>query len=216
MKIVMKRILPLAVAVWFGAFPLLAQQRIATVDLQKVFDKYWRREQAALALKDREQSLDKDIKGLKDDMDKIEADYHKLDDAAQDQAVTPEERAKRKALADTKLLELKTAQNTLRTAAANAHDQLLTQQKRLFDSIFSEIDAAIKAKAKDKGYALVLNTSAPSSGMISSVLYSNGENDLTDAILTQLNAGAPTPSGGPDSGKPAATTQAPKLEDKAH
>ena len=36
------------------------------------------------------------------------------------------------------------------------------------------------------------------------VVYSSGENDLTDAVLEQLNAGAPI-----DMTKPAATTTAP-------
>jgi outer membrane protein len=206
MKMIIKRILPLVLIAWLGALPVLAQPRIATVDLQKVFDKYWRREEAQLALKDREQTFEKEIKSLRDDMEKVAADYDKLRDSAQDQSVTPEERAKRKALADTKLLELKTADNTLRTTASNAQEQIMSQRKRLTDSIFTEINATIKAKAKASGYTLVLNTAAPSPGMVPSVLYSNGDNDMTDAILAQLNAGAPPRTTGSD---------APKSDDKS-
>ena len=202
MKIIIKRILPLVLVAWLGALPVFAQPRIATVDVQKVFEKYWRREQAQAALKDRGQTFDKEIKNLQDDLEKLGADFEKLREASNDQSVTKEERDKRKALADNKLLEIKTAQNTLKTTAENARDQIMSQQKRLYDSIFEQITTAIKAKAKSSGYTLVLNTAPPSPGMVPSVLYTNGDSDLTDAILAQLNAGAPPPVADPDANKP--------------
>ncbi len=199
----LKRILPLLAAGWLGALPALAQPRIATVDFQKVFEKYWRREQAAAALKDRELSFEKDIKGLRDDMEKMGTEYDKLREAANDQVVTKEERDKRKVLADNKLLELKTADNTLRTQTANAQDQLNSQKKRLYESILREIADAVKAKAKSGGYTLVLNTSSPGAGPLldSPVLYTNGENDMTDVVIAQLNAGAPLATPGSDGQK---------------
>ena len=207
----LKQILPLLVAGWLGlgALPALAQPRIATVDFQKVFEKYWRREQAAAALKDREATFEKEIKGMRDDMEKMATDYEKLREAANDQIVTKEERDKRKTVAENKLLELKTADNTLRTADANARDQLASQQKRLYESIVGEIAEAVKAKAKAGGYTLVLNTSSPSAGIALTVpvIYTNGENDLTDTVLAQINAAAP----------PAApTSENPKAVDKTN
>ena len=201
----LKRILPLLVAGWLGALPALAQPRIATVDFQKVFEKYWRREQAAAALKDRETTFEKEIKGMRDDLEKMAIEYEKLREAANDQVVTKEERDKRKALAESKLLELKTGENTLRTADANAGDQLASQRKRLYESIVGEIADAVKAKAKAGGFTMVLNSSPPAPGMAlaAPVLYTNGENDLTDAIIAQINAGAPPPTDGQKAGEKA-------------
>ncbi len=66
------------------------------------------------------------------------------------------------------------------------------------DSIVEEIRITVNGKAKAAGYALVFDTLAESANGTPVVLYSNNENDLTEAILSQLNAGAPaeTPQDG--------------------
>ena len=171
--------------------PALAQTRIGTIDLQKVFDNYWRRKQAEAALKERGIAMDKELKGFVDDYNKTKEDYTKLMTASQDQSKTQEERDKAKTSAESKLLELKTSENTIRTYEENAKDQLDSQKKRMRDSLLQDIQGAINAKAKSSGYTLVLDTSAQSFNQTPVVLYNTGDNDMTDMILKQLNAGAP-------------------------
>src|ERR1700679_2301868 len=105
MKFISKRIcagLLLAGLLATSAVPALAQTRaaqvntIATIDLRKVFENYWKRQQAEAALKDRGASLDKELKGFMDDYKKTQEEYNKLLASASDQSVTPEERDKRK------------------------------------------------------------------------------------------------------------------------
>jgi hypothetical protein len=57
------------------------------------------------------------------------------------------------------------------------------------DNILSEIKAAVTAQAKVAGYSLVIDAAAETANATTAVIYSNGENDLTDAVLKQLNAG---------------------------
>ncbi|HWY76732.1 MAG TPA: hypothetical protein VN281_14010, partial [Verrucomicrobiae bacterium] len=45
----------------FVALPAAAQPRIATIDLKKVFDNYYKRVQADAAIKEREADLDKEF-----------------------------------------------------------------------------------------------------------------------------------------------------------
>ena len=59
------------------------------------------------------------------------------------------------------------------------------------DSILEEIRTTVNGKAKAAGYALVFDTAAESANNTPIVLYSNNENDITEAVLSQLNAGAP-------------------------
>jgi len=68
---------------------------------------------------------------------------------------------------------------------------LSEQSQRMRDNILSEIKAAVTAQAKAAGYSLVIDAAAESANATTAVVYSNGENDLTDAVLKQLNAGAP-------------------------
>jgi len=176
------------------ALPAMGQNRLATIDLRKVFDNYWKRQQAESALKERGAAMDKELKGMMDDYNKTKEDYGKLLESANDQAVTAEERDKRKRAAETKLLDLKTSENTIRTYEDNAREQLDAQKKRMRDSILEEIRSAINAKAKVAGYTLVVDTASESFNQTPIILYTNGENDLTDAILTQLNAASPPPA----------------------
>ena len=58
--------------------PVWAQNRIATVDLRKIFDNYWKTKQADAALKDRGADLEKDHKTMLDDWKKAKDDYQTL------------------------------------------------------------------------------------------------------------------------------------------
>jgi outer membrane protein len=194
------------------AMPALAQSRIGTIDLQKVFDNYWRRKQAEAALKERGSAMDKELKGFVDDYNKTKEDYTKLMTASQDQSKTQEERDKAKTAAESKLLELKTSENTIRTYEENAKDQLDSQKKRMRDSLLQDIQGAVNAKAKANGYTLVIDTSAESFNQTPVVLYNTGENDMTDMILKQLNAGAPAEAAKDD--KPDTKTDDKKGEKK--
>ncbi|MDB6112831.1 MAG: hlpA [Pedosphaera sp.] len=191
MKTIINRILPGLLLVSLLTLPAIAETRIATIDLRKVFDNYWKRQQAEASLKDRGAELDKQYKSYTDDYTKTKEDYNKLLAAANDQSVSPEEREKRKNSAETKLLEIKAAENTIRTFEGNAKDQLDSSRKRMRDSILQEIRTAINAKAKSGNYTMVVDTAAESINNTPVVLFSNGESDITDAILSQLNAAAP-------------------------
>ncbi len=191
MSMILRRVLPgLLLAAWLAA-PAMAQNRVATIDLRKVFDNYWKKPQAEAALKERGAELDKDYKGLIDDYTKTKEDYNKLLASANDQSVTTEEREKRKSAAEAKFQEIRTSENMLKTFEADARDKLDTQKKRMRESILQDIRTAVNAKAKTASYTLVIDSAAISVNDAPVVLYTNGENDLTDAILAQLNATAP-------------------------
>jgi len=186
--------------------PAAGQNHIGTIDLQKVFNNYWKRQQGEAALKERGTAMDKEYTGFKEDYLKTKDEYTKLMASAQDQSKTQDERDKAKTAAESKLLEIKTSENTIRTYQENATTQLDQQKKRMRDSLLQDIYTAINAKAKLNGYTLVIDTAAESLNQTPVVLYTGGENDMTDAILAQLNAGAPasTPADAPkDSDKKA-------------
>src|SRR6516225_1514936 len=81
----------------------MAQNRIATVDLRKVFDGYWKKRQAEAALKERQTDMEKEDRNMVDDYKKVKDDYQSLLSSANDQAVSAEERDKRKTSAEDKL-----------------------------------------------------------------------------------------------------------------
>ena len=164
---------------------------IAVVDLKKVFDGYWKTKQADLNLKDRAGELDKKRKDMIADHQKAEADYKKLIESSTDSAVSIEEREKRKNTAAGKLRELQEIEQSVGQFDRSARAQLAEQQRNLRDKIVTEIREILNKKARAAGYGAVLDSAAESAVGTPIVLFNATLPDLTDEILSQINATAP-------------------------
>ncbi len=169
---------------------LSAQTRVASVDLRKVFDNYWKTKQADAALKDRAAELDKEYKALREDYEKLKQEYQKLRADAEDQAVAAEERERRRQAAEAKLKTIKESEDAILAFERRARATLDEQQRRMRDGIIDEIRNVITARAKSAGYSLVIDTSAQTPNLTPIVLYYSPEQDITTAVLEQLNLGA--------------------------
>jgi outer membrane protein len=168
-----------------------AETKLGTVDLKKIFDNYWKTRQADTTLKDRAGEFDKRRKEMMDDGRKVQDDYNKLLETANDQAVSGEEREKRKQSAEKKLLELKEIETSLAQFDRTARTQLGEQQRNMRDKILVEIKDVVASKAKAAGYEMVFDTAGETVNGTPAVFFSAGKTDLTDEVLTQLNATAP-------------------------
>ena len=70
------------------------------------------------------------------------------------------------------------------------------------DNILQEIRDTIKAKVKTVGYTLVIDTAAETPNGTPLILFSAGNDDLTDPVLGQLNLNAPAATPGKSDAKP--------------
>src|ERR1043165_2948007 len=121
-------------------------QRIATIDLRKVFDNYWRTKQADANLKDQAADLEKERKSMVDSYQKGEDGYKKLLDAANDPAISTPEREKRKKDAENELLGLRDLEARIKQFDNTSRTTLGEKQRRMRDNILAEIRDTIKAK----------------------------------------------------------------------
>ncbi|MGA2802693.1 MAG: OmpH family outer membrane protein [Verrucomicrobiota bacterium] len=212
MKNVLRIIFPAVLLMVFLSSPALAQNKsaatqtgkIGTVDMRKLFDGYWKTKQAEVALNDRKAELDKEDNGFIDDLKKARDEYQKLLDGANDQAISADERDKRKQAAANKYGQITDSETTIAQFERQAQATLAEQSQRMRANILNEIKAAVAAKAKAAGYAMVFDSASETVNQTPIILYGSGENDLTSAVLAQLNAGAPV-----DMARPAATTMPP-------
>lgn len=173
------------------AIPAQAETKVGIISLKKVFDGFWKTRQADVQLKDRAAEFDKQRKELIDGYQKANEEYKKLLDSAGDQAVSTEERDKRKKSAETKLREIQEIETQVNQFDRTARATLNEQQRRMRDSILREIQEVIATKSKTAAFSLVLDTAAESINNTPIVVFSNGENDITDDVLRQLNISAP-------------------------
>ncbi|HNR70551.1 MAG: OmpH family outer membrane protein [Verrucomicrobia bacterium] len=191
MKSLLKQTLPALLLVALLGNSAWAQGRIATVDLRKLFDNYWKTKQADAALKERAADIEKDHQTMIEDWKKAKDDYQALLADASNQTLSVEERDKRKKSAEEKFKQIKDSEEAIAQYERQARTSLDEQRKRMRDKLVEEIRAVVKAKAVSAGYGTVFDTAAESANGTPILLYASGENDLTDALLAQLNVGAP-------------------------
>ena len=166
-----------------------AQARIATVDLRKVFEDYWKKKQADNIIKERIDELEKGRKALLDRYQKMSDEYRAAMDEANSQAVGADEREKRKKTAEGKLRDLKELEAQVSQYNETARANIDEQQRRIRDNILDEIRKVVDTKARAGNFSLVLDSDKLNKTPV--VVFTNGENDLTDAVLKDLNANAP-------------------------
>ena len=171
--------------------PAPAPGSLAVVDLKKVFDGYWKTKQADLNLKERAGELDKKRKEMISDHQKAEGEYKKLVESASDSAVSLEERDSRKKSAENKLRELQEIEQSLAQFDRSARAQLGEQQRNMRDKIVVEIRELVNKKAKAIGVGAVLDSAAESAVGTPILLFNANLADLTEEIISQLNATAP-------------------------
>jgi outer membrane protein len=191
MKNFLRAILPAILLMTFLSGSALAQTKIATVDLHKLFDNYWKTKQAKADIEARKAQLEKDDKAYLDDYKKATDDYQQLLGQLNDQAISDDERARRKQSAADALKQLQDRKASIDQYERTAQSTLSELLQRMRDKVLVDIKAHINTTAKAGGFSLVIDSSAQGVTSTDILLYHSSDNDLTDEVLKQLNAGAP-------------------------
>ena len=163
-----------------------AQSKVASVDMKKLFNNYWKFKQSTTILEDRKTSHRKELKSMSDELDKATKDYKQLLEQANDPLISADEREKRKTAASAKSKDVNNAKVALEQYQRQAESSLVELEQRLSGNLISEIQKAVGLKAKAGGYSAVINTAATEV-----VIYTDPANDITESVLKDLNAAAP-------------------------
>lgn len=163
-----------------------AQSKIASVDMKKLFNGYYKTKMAQTAMDKEKVDLRKELKDMADGLEKARADYKQLLSQANDQAITSDEREKRKASATEKAKDVNGRQVAFEQYQRQAESQLSDKSQRIVGNLVLEIQKVVADKAKAGGYTLIVNSAANDA-----LIYTAPESDITAAVITQLNVGAP-------------------------
>ncbi len=200
--------LTFALAIITGTIYSQESLKIATVDMSKTFDSYWKTTLSNNQIKEREADFNKIEQGMVDDIKLIQEEYSRLVQSAQDPANSAAKREE-----DTKKARLKAAENdrSLRSLSEYRQNKQRTMgemRARLSKARVDEIKEVISAKAKQGGYDLIVNSAQNDTGL---VLYTVGKNDLTKEVIEELNKEAPEEY---KINKPAVVEPAPSASEK--
>ena len=165
--------------------------KIATIDLLKTFDSYWKTKLSNDQLKERGGDFDKARVGMVEDLDVLREEYNKLNISAQDPANSEEKRASDLKKAQETFAEFKRLEQQIIDFNKNAQKTLADQTRRLRKGRLDEIQEVISAKANALGYDLVIDSSQDVLlPRTPPVLFTTGKNDLTAMVIDILNPGA--------------------------
>lgn len=158
--------------------------KIVGIDFQKLFNSYWKTAQATNKLQVQFNDIERERNAIRQQFKKAEDEYKTLQESANDQAISAEQRDKRKKLAEEKLGELRQIEAAFQQFNQNAEVNYRETQDRMVRNIVKELRESVNAKAKGANYSLVVNLS------VDAILYSSME-DITDAMIKDINAKAP-------------------------
>src|SRR5579862_2225090 len=165
--------------------------RIVTVDLNKIFNDYYKTPIASAKLKETADSFNKELddtltnykKGI-DELNKLREDQDKPEYTAEVRE------QKRKAVAD-KLAETQKMQRDI-DDYRTTHRKILDEQvQRMRQTILKEINDIVSKEARDAGYQIVLDKSGNTLNGIPSVVYSQDSLEINEDIIKILNKNQP-------------------------
>ena len=155
-------------------------------------------------------ACEKDLHKMIDEGRKVQDQLRLSLDNENNQMLSAEERHKYTTTNDELRLELQIRGENISNYVANTRFKLSDEWSRRGEDLMSKIRGVMDARAKKQGYAMVLDRTALSMTGYPTVLYASGENDLTEALIKELNSTAPTPPA-PRQKAPPTTRVAPNL-----
>lgn len=184
----MKKLRLLIIAAILAAVSLSAhaQSKIASVDMKKVFNAYYKTRMAQAAIDKDKADLSKEIKDMSQALDQARTDYKNMLDQANDQTLSPDERDKRKLAAEDKAKDVNSRQVAIEQYSRQAESQLGDKGQRMISNLVGEIQKAVADKAKAGGYTIVIN-----SANTDAFIFTSPDTDISASVIAQLNAGAP-------------------------
>ena len=165
--------------------------RIVTVDLNRLFNEYYKTPIELKKLQEIRESNSNDESAMLTEYRKLTDELVKLRDESEKPEYTTEVKdQKRKAMAD-KLSQIQKSQQDIeefRRTRLKAYDE---QRALRQANILKDINDTINKIATDAGYMMVLDKSGMTANGMPSVLFSQNAMDVTDDVLKVLNKNAP-------------------------
>ena len=183
----MKKFLLLSVAVFILAGSSMAADKIVFIDLEKVFNGFYKTQLAKSKVEVQQQDIEAERKVMVDEMTAITAEVDALKKEARDTTLTDEIRDGKRMLYEEKLLKLRTKQKEIEDFTTRRQQQLQLQITRMSQTVMDEIRQTVVEYAKREGLMAVVDNSTRRAA-IGVFIYTHPDAEITDAILKELNS----------------------------
>ncbi len=188
----------LLAAAFCAAAPAAHAQKIATVDMNKVFSGYYKTKDAENKINDAREvakkELDERMESHKVMLDEINQLNKDIDNPALSATAKSDRQKKR----EDKIGQVRQLEQEIQEFKNSREKQLQEQAVRMRNQIVEEIMKVVSDHVKDKHYDMVFDKSGQSLNGVQFVLYSQENMDFSDDVITALNKTRPsTPAATP-------------------
>ncbi len=166
------------------ALTAMAQQtpNLVTVDLERVFNEYFKVQEAQDAFSKRVEKADGEMQGMLEQMRTLQEDLEGQVAIMKSPSMTEEKKAEARAEAERIQGELQGINQEAQKFRARTQQTLNQRKQNLIALHMDEIRGVVAGIAKGKGATLVLNAQA------NIVVYADSSFDITSEVVEALNA----------------------------
>ncbi|MFA6172781.1 MAG: OmpH family outer membrane protein [Kiritimatiellales bacterium] len=186
----MKKFVQLGMILFLLAGAAGAAEKIVFIDLEKVFDGFYKTQLAKSKVEVQQQDIEKEKKVMAEEMAVVSGEVDSLKKEARDTTLTEEIRDSKRLLYEERLLVLRAKQKEIEDFTARRQQQLQVQVTRMSQTIMDEIRQTVVEYAKNEGLQAVVDNSSRRAA-IGVFIYTHPDLEITDAILNVLNSKRP-------------------------
>lgn len=119
-------------------------------------------------------------------LEKETAAFEELRKAAEDVSLSEKALDEKRALAKSKVIEIRKLERDLRSLASDRQKQLTSEELRMRKRVVAELRKIVKEIAKKKKLDLVIDATGVGIGGYNQVLYYKEKQDITDDVISKM------------------------------
>ncbi|MFW5803102.1 MAG: OmpH family outer membrane protein [Verrucomicrobiota bacterium] len=162
---------------------------MATVDMERVFDTYYKTTRADKTLKEQEKAYEEHAKTLAKEIDAARRKREEMQEKALNVALSQTVRQNCRKEAKKHEETYQEKRGELRKFMETKRGELQKEYMEKRKSIVKEITDFIESHAQERGFDFVFDASGFTSNMIPVVIYASPDTDITESIMAELNRG---------------------------
>jgi outer membrane protein len=166
--------------------------KIGTVDMDKIFNEYYKTKQARERLKEVEEQAKTELDDRMDFYKGVLEEIKQIEQEARNEALSEEARSEAETKFQEKAREARSLEQEITEFRQTRQRQIREQIMRMRRGLIREIIEVIDEEVKAQNYDLVFDKSGPSAAGYPLVVYSRPGLEFTDQIIEKINEDAGT------------------------
>ena len=173
----------------FFCAPFVQALEIVTIDMNYVFENYYR-----TLIENKKLAKEKDItesrlKEMQEQVLKLRQDYQNLMKESMNPVITESARNQKKQEADAKATEGQSALKNLQFFQKNLQQEAVKKRRGITSELTAEIQKVVDKYASDNKIDMVIDESGKSVNGVKVLIFTNNALSITDKILASVNKG---------------------------